>query len=131
MISHDVRTSLEGWKFQNANDGMLNELAKDPGAYTSFERFAVSALSNAFGNSGSLDGTIGDIITAAVESLIRSETVPEPGHVKMTVRFTRADGGYAETMVDDPEWSEAAAGYGRDITSVIGTTWRNMQQLPF
>jgi hypothetical protein len=70
VISESVKDRLRNWKFLTAA-GILDEETGEPGmpVPTDAERETVGALARAFGNCGWFEGTMGDIVRAAVWSL--------------------------------------------------------------
>lgn len=65
MLSERVKDRLAEWKFASASSYMLEDEVDGP-APTEHERETVEALSTTFGNCGWFDGSLGDVVRAAV-----------------------------------------------------------------
>lgn len=68
MLSDDVTDRLYNWEFDAARELLESEF--DSSQPTSEERDLVGSLATVFGNVGWLPGALGDVVRAAVTTLV-------------------------------------------------------------
>lgn len=66
LLGETCKERLENWKFDSA----LRDMDEGPFQPTSNEAGTIRALSATFGNSGWFNGSLGDVVRAAVQRLL-------------------------------------------------------------